>query len=91
MSKKLPVKLAKDVCKEYDLEQVIVLCRDKDGYEHIVTYGCNEEECKNAGVSGDKLKVLKGWPDSTLSKYKNEKEFNDDLLIKRIHQLQNGN
>ncbi|MEZ0262042.1 MAG: hypothetical protein ACAH80_13620 [Alphaproteobacteria bacterium] len=67
--KKLPIKMATDVCKEYGLDQVVMLCRDKDGVDHIVTAGSNKHNCKEAGLSGDRLKTILAWPEETLSKY----------------------
>lgn len=67
--KKLPVKLAKDVLKEYNLSQVIVLCRDKNGVDHFITYGENRKSCKEAAISADRLKLACGWPPGSLSEY----------------------
>lgn len=69
MSKKLPVKLAKDVLDEYELSQVIVLCKDKSGTDHFITYGEDKKSCKAAAISADRLKRAFGWPEGSLSKY----------------------
>lgn len=72
MSKKLPVKLAKDVLESYDLEQVIVLCRDKTGTDHFITYGNTKAACAEAAISADRMKRAFGWPEGSLSKYVTE-------------------
>lgn len=69
MAKKIPVKMAKEVCKKYNLDEVVILCRDKKNNQHIVTYGSTEEFCENAGKSGDMLKKVLAWPRDTLSRY----------------------
>jgi len=70
----LPLSVAREPLEKYGLQQVIMLCMDSDGVHHIVTYGKNKEQCKEAGLSGDRLKKLIGWPDNTLSRYAREQQ-----------------
>ena len=72
MTTKLPIALAKNVLDQYDLEQVIVLCRAKDGSEHFVTYGDTPTSCQEAAISADRLKRAFGWPEGSLSAYVTE-------------------
>lgn len=63
--KRLPIKAAKDISKQYEQDQVIVLTLDKkDNLIHIVTYGKTIEDCEKASTCGNKLKreFLK-WPE----------------------------
>jgi len=55
----LPVQAAKDVAEKYDLDQVILLCRDmKDNIVHVVTYGQNEEDKGMAALDGAKIRQV---------------------------------
>ena len=47
----LPIKLAKDILDEYNLEQVIVLCKDKDGTDHMGTTNkpVKKQDCLEIG------------------------------------------
>lgn len=67
--RRLPIKMARDLCKVYGLQQVVILATDDEGTQHIVTAGNTKDNCKNAGVSGDMLKKILAWPGETLSKY----------------------
>lgn len=78
--RKLPIKMALDVVKAYDLEQVVILCKDKEGTQHIVTAGNTKASCKDAGLSGDMLKQVLAWPEETLSKY--TKQIRDSKVKK---------
>lgn len=66
MNKDLPIEAAKNIAEEYDLEQVILLCRDmKDNTVHLVTYGTTKTDSTFAALDGEKLKrVLDAVPSS---------------------------
>jgi len=62
--KKIPIKAAKEISKEYNQDQVILLTFDKKtGLTHVVTYGKTKEDCIQAAQGGNliKEKILK-WP-----------------------------
>jgi len=67
--KRIPIKAAGAFLKEHNLQQVIIICRDAAGTDHILTYGKTKADCREAGLGGDRLKRLFRWPESTLSKY----------------------
>lgn len=72
----LPVKLAKDVLEAYDLKQVIVLCMDKEGTHHFITYGQDKENCREAGSAADSWKRAFHWPKGSLSRYSKKEARN---------------
>ena len=59
--KRLPIKVAKDIAKQYEQRQVIVVTWD--GYvTHVVTYGKSLKECDQAATGGDRVKEALNWP-----------------------------
>jgi hypothetical protein len=50
----LPLSVAKEPLEKYGLQQVIMLYMDAEGVHHIVTYEKDKEQCKEAGLSGDR-------------------------------------
>lgn len=60
--KRLPIKVAKDVSRLFGLDQVCVIAWDGTR-SHVVTYGKNGEQCRQAALLGDKIKTMLGWPD----------------------------
>jgi hypothetical protein len=61
--KRIPIKAAKDIAKEYGYTQVIIHAYDgATGIEHVTTYGKSLADCANAATGGDKIKELLGWP-----------------------------
>ena len=66
MPKRIPIKAAKDLAKEYDLKQVI-LCAWDGKLTHIVTYGKTLEDCDQAAQGGNKIKKALGWPEELCS------------------------
>ena len=84
---KLPLSVAREPLEKYGLQQVIMLCMDADGVHHIVTYGKDKEQCKEAGLSGDRLKKLIGWPDNTLSRYAKDQQIEISKLKAIIQRL----
>ena len=64
--KRIPIKAAKQIAKEYGYDQVIIVARKvgENGGEHMTTYGKNKEHCEIAGQCGKFLqeKVM-GWHD----------------------------
>jgi len=59
---KLPIKAARDISKQYNLRQVILLAWDGE-LTHIVTYGKSKEDCSQAADGGNMLKQKWGWPE----------------------------
>lgn len=64
MTKRLPIKAAKDLAKDFDLTQVLLVAWDKkNNMTHVVTYGKTVEDCKQAAAGGNRLKKeILGWP-----------------------------
>lgn len=59
MKARLPVKAAKDLAKEYGLDQVILIARTHDDEAvHFVTYGKTKNDCGMAAVDGRKLRAV---------------------------------
>lgn len=67
--KPLPVKIAKDFLQKHNFRQVVILANDKENINHIITYGCDKENCKQAGMAGDFWKDVLQWPPEKRSKY----------------------
>lgn len=72
MANDIPISVARDVLKKYNLKQVLILCNDHDNNNHIITYGYDKENCKLAGLAGDFWKDVLKWPSEKRSKYTNE-------------------
>jgi len=62
MPKRIPIKAAKDVAKQYDLLQVILLAWDGE-QTHVVTYGTTLKDCGQAAIGGNKIKRWMNWPE----------------------------
>lgn len=61
----LPIKVARDIAREYGWDQVIVITRKvgPKGYEHVVTYGNGAAHCEAAARAGMAVKHhLMKWP-----------------------------
>lgn len=69
MPTRLPIKAAKDVAREYDCRQVILVAWDGER-THVVTYGKTTEECDQAAQGGDLVKKALGWPKSCWEAYR---------------------
>lgn len=60
----VPIKAAKRIAKEFDKDQVIIVCWDrKHNRTHVTTYGKTKIDCIQAVVGGNKVKKAIGWPD----------------------------
>ena len=59
---RIPIKVAKDIAKKYDQQQVILVTWDK-GTTHVVTYGKTLTDCEQAAQGGNFVKKALGWPD----------------------------
>lgn len=88
MAKRLPIRIAKDIAKEFGQTHVIILTHDeKEGLDHVVTYGKTVEQCDQAAEFGNRLKQQMGWPQnlcqsepSRVAKLKQRiKELEDEL------------
>lgn len=61
----IPVHVAQDVAREFNLDQVIIIGRKTgdDGIEHVVTYGDGPAHCEAAARAGMAVKHhLMQWP-----------------------------
>lgn len=63
MPKYLPIKAAKVVAEEHELEQVILVAWDGKR-AHVVTYGTTIEACDQAAQGGNVVKAALGFPDT---------------------------
>jgi hypothetical protein len=62
--KDVPITAAKKIAEEFDKDQVIVVCWDKEhGRTHVTTYGKTTEDCAQAAQGGNFVKKALGWPD----------------------------
>lgn len=52
MSKKIPIKKANKIAKEYDYDGVIIIGVNEDSSGHITTYGKDKQFCKIMGELG---------------------------------------
>lgn len=62
--KRIPIKAAKDIAKQFNQSQVIILCRDENDIQHVVTYGKTLKDCELAAKAGNNLKRYMGWPEN---------------------------
>jgi hypothetical protein len=60
--KRIPVKAASNIGKEYNAKQVILLVWDGE-LTHIVTWGKTVDDCSQAADGGNMLKQKWGWPE----------------------------
>jgi len=61
----VPIEAAKRIAKEFDKNQVIVVCWDnKHGKSHVTTYGKSKLDCALAAKGGNFVKTALGWPES---------------------------
>lgn len=62
--KTVPIRVAKQIAKEFDCDQVIVLAwSKKTGMTHVVSYGKTTLDCDQAAGAANKMKKALGWPD----------------------------
>lgn len=65
--KRIPIKAAEKIAKEYGYDQVVIYARKVDevgfinGGEHMTTYGVNKVHCDVAGRIGKTLQKFMGW------------------------------
>lgn len=65
MSKRVPISAAAAVAKAHGLAQVAIVGYDaKDSTTHVVTYGTDAEQCRQAAALGNLLKRALGWPEA---------------------------
>jgi len=81
--KKLPIKIAKSIAKEYNQDQVVVVTYErKTGITRVVTYGNSIVDCEQAAIGGNFVKKALGWPDELCHDKPNgiiKKEVNEKL------------
>ena len=61
----LPIKAAREIAREYDCDQVIIVARKvgDSGIERVVTYGEGADHCEAAARAGMAIKHhLMSWP-----------------------------
>ena len=68
MNKRIPIRAAKDLAKEFNLDQVILVAYERDAQKHehmthVVTYGKTRLDCDQAAQGGNMVKKALGWPE----------------------------
>ena len=64
MSKRIPIKSARDIANNYGYSQVIIVAWDREtGLQHVTTYGKIIQDCEQAAKGGNFVKKALGWPD----------------------------
>jgi len=62
--KAIPIKAARDIAKQFNKNQVIIVTWDEAHKKtHVTTYGRTAEECAQAAMGGNLVKKALGWPD----------------------------
>ena len=62
--KSVPISAAKQIAKDFEKDQVIIVCWDKEhGKTHVTTYGKTIDDCSQAAKGGNLVKKALGWPD----------------------------
>lgn len=62
---KIPISAAKEICKKYNMPEVVIFAYDPvTKMQHVVTYGKTKDQCIDAAKAGNFLKKALGWPDS---------------------------
>ena len=61
-SKRIPISAAAAVGREHGQRQVLLVTWDGER-THVVTWGANVEECRQAAAGGNAVKRALGWPD----------------------------
>jgi len=63
-TQRIPIRAAKFVAEEFNLDQVILLAFSKTtGQTHVVTYGKTVADCEQAAQGGNRMKRALGWPE----------------------------
>ena len=60
MPKPIPIAKAKEIAKQYEFDQVIIIARSDNG-GHITTYGKTKKLCVGAGEKARKIAEYLGW------------------------------
>ncbi len=63
MPKRIPIRAAKSIAREFDCRQVILAVWDGER-THIITYGQSLDDCDQAAHGGNFIKNALGWPAS---------------------------
>lgn len=76
--KRIPIKSAKAIAKEFGYTQVIIHAYDGNtGMQCVATYGTTLEDCDNAAAGGNALKKLLGWPEELCNAKPKRSKKND--------------
>ena len=64
MENKLPIKAAKEISKQYNQDQVIIVAYDRrKNLTHVATYGKTLRDCAQAAEGGNVIKRTFGFPE----------------------------
>ena len=69
MNKRIPIRVVKDIAREFKLDQVIMVAYERDAKKeehmtHVVTYGKTKVDCLQAAQGGNVVKKALGWPET---------------------------
>ena len=65
MTKRIPIKAAKEVSLKYDWPEIVIFGYDpKTGLQHVTTFGVSVDQCVDAAKAGNYLKKSLGWPEN---------------------------
>lgn len=64
MGKKIPIKTAKEIAKEFEYNQVLIFAWDKENNrQNVTTFGKSTEDCDQIAKGGNYIKEhFLGWP-----------------------------
>jgi hypothetical protein len=63
MTKRIPIKAAKEISKAYDFPEVVIFGYDpRTGPQTVTTYGRSLDQCADAAKAGNFLKRALQWP-----------------------------
>ena len=90
MTKRIPIKSAKQVAKDHNLKQVILFGWDGEK-THVVTYGETIEDCDMAAQGGNEMKENWGWSEDYMSEPSRVTKLKKEIKIlkERIKVLEN--
>jgi hypothetical protein len=82
MTKRIPIKAAKEISDKYNQDQVIIVTWDKTNNQvHVVTYGKTINDCDQAALGGNFVKKALNWPDELCNSEPNRiKKMKEEIL-----------
>jgi len=92
MNKRIPIRVVKDIAREFKLDQVIMVAYERDAKKeehmtHVVTYGKTKVDCLQAAQGGNVVKKALGWPDSLRAEPTRIEQVKEDAQEKLISDI----